>query len=56
MFSNKMTLIFTYNNKQISHLPVNTLLPVRYSKMTRNINTMNTIIHQPYGTCSSCGN
>ena len=60
MFSNKIGLVLTYNNKKISST-TNTPTPI-YTTMNRNINrnintnTMSSIIHQPAGTCSSCGN
>ena len=56
-----MGLILTYNNKKISSTTTNMPTPI-YTTMNRNINrningnTMSSIIHQPPGTCSSCGN
>ena len=67
MFSKRMGLVLTYNNnnnnknKNISSLSKSNPTPV-YTRMNRilnsNINngTMSSIIHQPPGSCSSCGN
>lgn len=62
-----MGLVLTYNNKNTSPLTTPTPTPIpTYTRMNRlmntntntNINgiTMSSIIHQPPGTCSSCGN
>jgi len=71
MFSKRMGLVLTYNNKNTSPLTTSTSTPrpattPTYTRMNRlmntttntniNGNTMSSIIHQPPGTCSSCGN